>query len=70
MRYAIYFTWKDDNTSDSIIVKGVEERNLNIKDMVKRNEFKDIYYCKIYSSGEYGKHIKVGKNCCNFDNRF
>lgn len=70
MKYAIYYTWKVDNFSDSVIVEGAEERNLNIKDMLKRNEFKDISYCKIYSNGEYGKRMEVGNNGCNFDNRF
>jgi hypothetical protein len=58
MKYAIYFTW-NDNFKDSINVDGIKERDLNIKDMKERNDFKNISYCKIYKSGEYGRHIKV-----------
>lgn len=53
MRYAVYFTW-NDGTEDSFNVDNATERNLNIKDMIDRNEFKRISYCPIYASGEYG----------------
>ena len=53
MRYCIYFTWKD-GTRDSINVDSAKERNLNIKDMLDRDEFSHISYCPIYNSGEYG----------------
>ncbi len=58
MKYAIYFTW-NDGFEDSFNVSGAKDRDLNIKEMIKRSEFKAISYCKIYASGEYGKHIKV-----------
>lgn len=58
MKYAIYFTWKDD-TEDTFNVTDAKERDLNIKDMIGRNDFKSISYCHIYASGEYGKHVKV-----------
>ena len=52
MKYAIYFTWKD-GTKDSFNVNSAKERDLNIKEMVARKEFKEISYCKIYTNGEY-----------------
>ena len=58
MKYAIYFTW-GDNEKDSFIVNNAKERNSNIKDMIDRKEFKEILYCKIYKNGEYGRRIKV-----------
>lgn len=56
MRYAIYFTW-NDGFEDSFNVTNAAERDLNIKEMVERKEFKHISYCKIYANGEYGKII-------------
>lgn len=58
MRYAVYFTW-NDGFEDSFNVDSALERDLNIKDMIKRNEFIKIEYCRIYTNGEYGKRIKV-----------
>ena len=58
MRYAIYFTW-GDNEKDSFIVNNAKERDYNIKDMIDRKEFKEILYCKIYKNGEYGKRTKA-----------
>lgn len=58
MRYAIYFTL-NDGTKDSINVEGTRERDANIRDMLSRNEFQYISYCKIYASGEYGKRTVV-----------
>ena len=58
MKYAIYFTW-NDGFEDSFNVSTAKERNMNIKDMINRKEFKSILYCPIYASGEYGKRIKV-----------
>lgn len=58
MKYAIYFTW-NDGTEDSFIATDREDRDLNIKNMISRKEFKAISYCKIYKNGEYGRHIKV-----------
>lgn len=56
--YAIYFTW-NDGTEDSFNVHNANERDMNIKDMLKRNDFIKIEYCKIYKSGEYGKYKSV-----------
>lgn len=58
MKYAIYFTW-NDGTKDTFNVKGAKERDLNIKDLISRNEFKEISWCRIYASGEYGKRETV-----------
>ena len=52
-RWAIYFTW-NDGTEDSINAETASERDSNIRDMIKRNAFKAIRYCRIYASGEYG----------------
>lgn len=60
MKYAIYFTWKD-GTEDSFNVDSAEERDMNIEDMLKRNDFKEIKYCPIYSSGEYGRRRDILK---------
>lgn len=57
-RFAIYFTW-NDGTEDSFNVDSKEDRDLNIKNMIERNEFKSISYCRIYSNGEYGNKTKV-----------
>lgn len=53
MKYAVYFTW-NDGFEDSFNVDSAKERDMNIKDMIKRNEFKSILYCPIYANGEYG----------------
>lgn len=53
MRYAVYFTW-NDGFEDSFNVDSAKERDMNIKDMISRKEFKSISYCRIYASGEYG----------------
>lgn len=58
MKYAIYFTW-NDNFQDSFNVESAKERDLNIKNMISRKEFKEISYCRIYANGEYGKIKKV-----------
>lgn len=57
-RFAIYFTWKD-GTEDSFNVDSKEDRDLNIKNMIERNEFKSISYCRIYANGEYGNKTKA-----------
>ena len=59
MKYAIYFTWKDDGFEDSFNVDSAKERDLNIREMIKRNEFKEISFCPIYASGEYGQDHRV-----------
>lgn len=58
MTYAIYFTW-NDGFEDAFNCNSRKDRDLNIKDMIKRGEFKSIEYCKIYKNGEYGKCVKV-----------
>ena len=57
-KYAIYFTW-NDGFEDSFNVYDAKERDMNIKDMINRKDFKRISYCRIYSNGEYGKDITV-----------
>ena len=57
-RYAVYFTWNDD-FEDSFNVDSAKERDLNIKDMIDRKEFKSISYCIIYANSEYGKTTMV-----------
>ena len=52
-RYAVYFIW-NDGTEDSILCEDAKDRNQNIKDMIKRGDFKHIRWCRIYASGEYG----------------
>lgn len=59
MKYAIYFTWKDDGFKDTFNVDNAQDRDMNIKDMIQRGEFSEISYCKIYADGEYGKTIKA-----------
>lgn len=56
--YAIYFTW-NDGTEDSFNVFNAKERDENIAEMIKSGNFKEIYFCKIYRYGEYGKRVKV-----------
>lgn len=58
MKYAIYFTW-NDGVKDTFNVDDRKERDLSIRDMLKRNVFKSISYCPIYKSGEYGMKRKV-----------
>lgn len=58
MRYAVYFTW-NDGASDSFNAENSKERDANIKDMIRRKEFKNISYRKIYKSGEYGCQVTV-----------
>ena len=58
MKYAIYFTW-NDGFKDTFNVSSAIERELTIKDMIARNEFKNILYCRIYANGEYGNLIKA-----------
>lgn len=52
-KYAIYFIW-DDGFEDSFNVDSAEDRDLNIKNMIERDDFKEIGYCRIYKDGEYG----------------
>ena len=57
-RWAVYFTW-NDGTEDSFLCEDAAERNMNIQDMIRRGDFKEIRYCRIYANGEYGIDIKV-----------
>ena len=57
-RYAVYFIW-NDGFEDSFNVDSAKERDLNIKDMIDRKEFKSISFCIIYANGEYGKTTMV-----------
>jgi len=57
-RYAVYFIW-NDGFEDAINCTDAEDRDLNIKEMIERKEFKSIEWCRIYANGEYGKHNKV-----------
>ena len=57
-RYAVYFTW-NDGFDDSFNVDSAKERDLCIKDMIVRKEFKSISFCTIYANGEYGKTTMV-----------
>ena len=52
-RYAVYFTW-NDGTEDSFNVYDAKERDINIREMINRKDFKRISYCRIYADGEYG----------------
>jgi len=58
MRYAVYFIW-NDGTEESFNAADAKDRDVNIKDMIERGDFKEISYCRIYANGEYGKRIKV-----------
>lgn len=58
MRYAVYFTWNDD-FEDSFNVDSAKERDMNIKEMIARKEFKSISYCRIYANGGYGMRKDV-----------
>ena len=57
-KYAVYFTW-NDGFKDSFNVYDAKERDMNIKEMINRKDFKSISYCRIYANGEYGKDITV-----------
>ncbi len=58
MKYAIYFTWKD-GAEDTFNVYDAKARDWNINEMIVRNDFTNISYCKIYASGEYGERKVV-----------
>lgn len=58
MRYAVYFTWKD-GTEDNFNADSRAERDTDIKEMIARDDFKYIGYCKIYKDGEYGIIVDV-----------
>lgn len=61
MKYAVYFIW-NDGFEDSFNVDNAKERNMNIKNMLERKEFKAISYCPIYKNGEYGLTKEVLMN--------
>lgn len=52
-KYAVYFTW-NDGVEDSFNTYDAQERDLNIREMIMRGEFKSISYRRIYCNGEYG----------------
>ena len=58
MKYAVYFTW-NDGFQDTFNTDSAKERDLNIKEMIERKDFKSISYCPIYANGEYGIDKKV-----------
>ena len=58
MKYAVYFTW-NDGFRDTFNVGSAKERDNTIRDMIDRQDFKSISYCRIYANGEYGKLIQV-----------
>ena len=58
MKYAIYFTW-NDGFRDTFNTDSAKERDMNIKEMIGRKDFKSISYCPIYADGEYGIDKKV-----------
>lgn len=58
-RYAVYFTWKDDGTQDTFNCEDARERDMNIREMLSKNEFSKIEWCRIYKSGEYGPRKRV-----------
>lgn len=60
MKYAIYFIW-NDGFEDSFNVNNAKERDANIKNMIDRDDFQEIGYCKIYADGEYGVFKKAYK---------
>lgn len=57
-KYAIYFTWKD-GTEDSFNVSTAKERDDDIKEMISRNAFSRIEWCRIYADGSYGINYRV-----------
>ena len=57
-KYAIYFTW-NDGFKDTFNVYDAKERDMNIKEMIDRKDFKSISFCRIYANGEYGEKITV-----------
>lgn len=57
-RYAVYFTW-NDGFEDTFNCKDAKDRDMNIKEMISRKDFKEIKWCRIYANGEYGKTTKV-----------
>ena len=57
-KYAVYFIW-NDGFEDSFNCVNAKERDMNIKEMIQRGDFKEIRWCRIYSNGEYGKEIRV-----------
>lgn len=59
MKYAVYFTWKEDSFDDTFNVESAKERDMNIAEMIQRNVFDRIEYCPIYANGEYGMRKKV-----------
>ena len=57
-RYAVYFTW-NDGFEDTLNCRDAKDRDITIKEMIERKDFKQISYCRIYANGEYGRTKKV-----------
>ena len=61
MKYAVYFTYKDDGFNDTFNIENSKYRYKEIRHMIKRKMFSEISYSKIYKNGEYGKRKIVYK---------
>jgi hypothetical protein len=60
MKYAIYF--EVQGYKDTFNVKSAKERDMCLKELLRNDaEYKNICWCKIYVSGEYGKRVFVDK---------
>lgn len=60
--YSFDYYQKYDGTEDSIIVESAAERDLAIRDMLRRDDFQYIEWCQIYANGEYGpSHIVLNE---------
>ena len=64
-KYAIYFIW-NDGFEDTVNVYDAKERDMCIKDMIDRKDFKTISYCRIYANSEYGKQKVVYNRRSNY----
>lgn len=53
MRYAIYWTM-EDGTTDTTNQTGSYARDMTIAELKLMRGIKEIRFCKIYKSGEYG----------------
>lgn len=65
MRYAIYYNTCKDGKYDfrtSEIVEGAKERDFVLKIMCGDSFYRNVTWCKIYKSGEYGIEHPV-RNC-------
>lgn len=58
MRYALYIDLAQGG-ENTYIVNSARERDLDITNLKRTGMARNIMYCPIYKSGEYGKRIKV-----------